>query len=252
MDSRHSTIAENALLGLSYRSRIAALNEKYPRVLVLLAGHFIGMEEGYAALRNLSTGSNVRLRLWAEEPLIETKSAGELAQCTGIDDLIHPRQAHTLSPADADAVFIPVLSLSLLSRLVQLDTGQPFVRMIVESLCAGKPVGALTLGAEPEHYRWGEQGLAQASPLLKETMRGMLSTLAGYGIKLLSPADAGSWLPSSHAVPPKKQVLTEEDILAALKLGSTAIRLRGPAVITPLARDTARQYGIEIIHAGLE
>jgi hypothetical protein len=203
MDSRHSTVAENALLGLSYRSRSSALNEAYPRVLVLLAGHFIGMEEGYAALRSLST-EKLRLRLWAEDQLLETKNAGELARQTGVDDLIPPGQAHKLSPADADALLIPVLSLSLLSRLVQLDTGHPFVRLIVENLCAGKPVGALTLGAEPEHYRWSEQ------------------------------------------------VLTEEDITAAAKLGRTTIRLKGPAVITPLARDTARQYGIEIIHAGLE
>jgi hypothetical protein len=250
MDSRHSTIAENALLGLSYRSRTAALNADYPRVLVLLAGHFIGMKEGYAAVRSLGT-SNVRLRIWAEDQLLETSNAGELARCTGVDDLIRPGQASTLSPADADALFIPVLSLSLLSRLVQLDTGHHFVRLIVESLCAGRPVAALTLGADPEHYRWGEQGLSQASPLLKENIRGMVSTLSGYGIKLLSPDDIGSWLPGG-AAPLKKQVLTEKDITAAVKLGRTSITLDGPAVITPLARDTARQYGIEIIHAGFE
>ncbi|OMF22485.1 hypothetical protein [Paenibacillus sp. FSL H8-0259] len=250
MDSRHSTVAENALLGLSYRSRTAALNEEYPRVLVLLAGHFIGMEEGYAALRSLSTG-NVRLRLWAEDQLLGTNNAGELARQTGVDDLIHPGQAHKLSPADADTLLIPVLSLSLLSRLVQLDTGHPFVRLIVENLCAGKPVGALTLGAEPEHYRWSEQGLSQASPLLKEKMRSMVTAISGYGIRLLAPSGLGSWLSSSNE-PPRKQVLTEEDIIAALKLGRTSITLNGPAVITPLARDTARQYGIEIIHVGFE
>lgn len=250
MDSRHSTVAENALLGLSYRSRTAALNEEYPRVLVLLAGHFIGMEEGYAALRSLCTGK-LRLRLWAEDQLPGTNSAGELARQTGVDDLIHPGQAHKLSPADADALLIPVLSLSLLSRLVQLDTGHPFVRLIVENLCAGKPVGALTLGAEPEHYRWSEQGLSQASPLLKEKVRSMVTAISGYGIRLLAPSDALNWL-SAGSAPLRKQVLTEEDITAALKLGRTSITLNGPAVITPLARDTARQYGIEINHAGFD
>lgn len=98
MDSRHSTVAENALLGLSYRSRTAALNEEYPRVLVLLAGHFIGMEEGYAALRSLST-EKLRLRLWAEDQLLETKNAGELARQTGVDDLIPPgRPINSLLP----------------------------------------------------------------------------------------------------------------------------------------------------------
>jgi hypothetical protein len=244
MDSRHSTVAENALLGLSYRSRTAALNEEYPRVLVLLAGHFIGMEEGYAAVRSLNTGP-VRLRLWAEDQLLGAQGAGELARCTGVDDLVLPGQSGLLSPAGTDALFIPVLALSLLSRLVQLDTGHPFVSLITQTLCAGKPVAALTLGAEPEHYRWGEQGLSQASPLLKGTMRSMVSVISGYGIKLLAPSDIGGWLAGGTS-PPKKQVLTEEDILAAVKLGRASILLNGPAAITPLARDTARQYGIEI------
>lgn len=219
-------------------------------MLVLLAGHFIGMEEGYAALRSLST-EKLRLRLWAEDQLLGTNNAGELARQTGVDDLIHPGQADKLSPADADALLIPVLSLSFLSRLVQLDTGHPFVRLIVENLCAGKPVGALTLGAEPEHYRWSEQGLSQASPLLKEKMRSMVTAISGYGIRLLAPSDALSWL-SAGSAPLRRQVLTEEDIIAAAKLGRTSITLNSPAVITPLARDTARQYGIELNHAGFE
>ncbi|WNS43033.1 hypothetical protein [Paenibacillus sp. MMS20-IR301] len=252
MDSRHSTLAENALLGLSYRSRAAQLNEDHPRVLVLLAGHFIGMEEGYAAVRSLSAGQpRLRLRLWVDDPLLDTGSTRQFAACTGVDDFIRPGQSVLPTSADAEALFIPVLSLSLLSRLVQLDTGHPFVRLIIEALCAGKPVGALTLGAQPDHYLWGERGLSQASPLLKAGIEGMVSTIAGYGIKLLTPSGISSWV-SAGAAPPGKQVLTAEDIRGAAGLGRTAIRLNGPSIITPLARDTARHYGIEIIHAGFE
>lgn len=247
MDSQHSAVAANALLGLSYRSRAAALQEDYPRVLVLLAGHFIGMEEGYAAVRSLSS-EKIRLQLWAEEHLLAAKSAGELVSRTGVDDLIIPTST-PLSLADADALFIPVLSLSLLSRLTQLDTNHPFVNLIVASLCAGKPVAALALGAEPEHYRWGEQGLAQASPLLKAEMHAMLGKIEGYGIKLLEPDQVCKWLSgvSGGKAAHKKQVLTAEDIYAAYKLGRTSIVLNGPAVITPLAADTARQYGIDLL-----
>ncbi|WP_019908483.1 hypothetical protein [Paenibacillus sp. HW567] len=248
MDSRHSTVAANALLGLSYRSRAAVLQEEYPRVLVLLAGHFIGMEEGYAAVRSLSSGK-IRLQLWAEEQLLASISAGELISRTGVDDLIIPTSSPCSPGAtDADALFIPVLSLSLLSRLTQLDTGHPFVNLIVASLCAGKPTAALTLGSEPEHYLWGEQGLSQASPLLKAEMHAMLGKIEGYGIKLLEPDQVCGWLSGTSAgkAAHKKQVLTAEDIYAAHKLGRTSIVLNGPAVVTPLAADAARQYGIEL------
>ncbi|MHA6533984.1 hypothetical protein [Paenibacillus sp. BAC0078] len=250
MDSRRSAVAANALLGLSYRSRAAALQEDYPRVLVLLAGHFIDMEEGFAAVHSLSS-EKVRLRLWAEEQFLAAISARELASRTGVDDLVIPTSS-PCSPGttDADALFIPVLSLSLLSRLTRLDTGHPFVNLIVASLCAGKPVAALALGAEPEHYRWGEQGLAQASPLLKAEMHAMLSKIEGYGIKLLEPDQVCKWLSGasgSKAAAHKKQVLTAEDIYAANKLRRTSIALNGPAVVTPLAADTARQYGIDLL-----
>ncbi|MBW4082795.1 hypothetical protein [Paenibacillus sp. S150] len=247
MDSRHSAVAANVLLGLSYGSREAALKEDYPRVLALLSGHFIGMEEGFAAMRSLSR-QKVRLQLWPEQRLLSAMSAGELAGRAGVDDILLPGRSSPPSPAggDADALFIPVLSLPLLSRLTVLDTGHPFVSLIVQSLCAGKPVAALALGAEPEHYCWGEQGLSHATPLLKDEIRAMAHKIEGFGIRLLEPGQAGSWLSGGKA-PQKKQVLTAEDIYAAHRLGRTSIVLNGPAVITPLARDAARQYGIELI-----
>ncbi|MRN56410.1 hypothetical protein [Paenibacillus monticola] len=244
MDSRHSTVAANILLGLSYGSRTAELKKDYPQVLTLLANHFIGMEEGFAAIRKLGA-SNVRLRLWVEDHLLHTMTLEEIVAQSGVDDIIHPTNSPLLSPTEADVLFIPVLSLSLLSRLTQLDTGHPFVQLIVSALCAGIPVGALTLGAEPGHYRWGEQGLSQASPFLKEQMLAMVSKIESFGIKLLEPDKVGNWLSSAKA-PLKKQVLTAEDIRSALKLDRTSIVLSRHAVITPLAADMAREYGIEL------
>ncbi|ULO08304.1 hypothetical protein H1230_05665 [Paenibacillus sp. 19GGS1-52] len=244
MDSRHSTVAANILLEMSYGSRAAELNKDYPRVLTLLANHFIGMEDGFAAIRKLGA-SNVRLRIWVEENLFNTMALEEIVAQSGVDDIILPANSLPPSPSEADALFIPVLSLSLLSRLTQLDTGHPFVQLIVLALCAGKPVAALTLGAEPDHYRWGEQGLSQASPLLKEQMLAMVSTIEGFGIKLLEPDKVGNWLSSAEA-PLKKQILTAEDIRSARKLDRTIIVLSRHAVITPLAADMAREYRIEL------
>lgn len=246
MDSRHSTVAASALLGLAYRSREQELNKDFPRVLILLAGHFIGMEEGYAAIEQLNR-TRLRLRLAADEQLLRDITVQELAAKTGVDDIIAPATLRSCSPQAAGLLFIPVLSLSLLSRLAQLDAGDPFVELIVRTLCAGKPVGALTLGANPGHYRWGEQGMFQAPLRLKDELKRKLEAIADFGITLLEPDQVSRWIDTAQTQPkPGRQVLTAEDIQAAARLGTTSIRLAAPAVITPLAADLAREHGIEI------
>ncbi|WP_310830219.1 hypothetical protein [Paenibacillus pedocola] len=244
MDSRHSAVTASALLGLAYRSREQELNKDFPRVFILLAGHFIGMEEGYSAIRQLDR-NRTRLRLAADEQLFRDITVQELAAATGVDDITAPAGLRSCSSEAADMLFIPVLSLSLLSRLVQLDASDPFVELIVRFLCAGKPVGTLTLGANPGHYRWGEQGMFQAPPRLKDELQHKLTAIEDFGITLLEPDQVNRWITSAQARL-SRQVLTAEDIQAAVRLGTTSIRLAASAVITPLAADLARQHGIEI------
>ncbi|WP_042196230.1 hypothetical protein [Paenibacillus camerounensis] len=246
MDSRHSTVAANTLLSLAYRSREQELNRDFPRVLILLTGHFISMEEGYTAIRQLDH-FRMRLKLAADEPLLRDISIQQLAAKTGIDDITVPAALRLLTPEAADLLFLPVLSLPLISRLSALDASDPYVEQIIRFVCAGKPVGALTLGANPGHYRWGEQGLLHAPPRLKDELKRKLATLEDFGITLLEPDQVNHWITSVQSRL-HKQVLTAEDIQDAAKLGRMSIRLSAPAVVTPLAADLARQYGIEIIY----
>ncbi|WP_342563014.1 hypothetical protein NST84_26205 [Paenibacillus sp. FSL R7-0345] len=245
MDSRHSTVAANTLLSLAYRSREQKLNKDYPRVLILLTSSFIGTEEGFTAIRQLER-SRMRLKLAVDEQLLHNHTAQQLAAKTGIDDIATSAALRSLAPVAADLLFIPVLSLPLLSRLSMLDAGDPYVELIIRFICAGKPVGALTLGSNPGHYCWGEQGLLHAPPGLQAALKNKLEGIEDFGITLLEPDQVNHWITSAQ---PRlhKQVLTAEDIQDAVTLGRTSIRLSAQAVITPLAADLARQHDIEII-----
>ncbi|AIQ49340.1 hypothetical protein R70723_28170 [Paenibacillus sp. FSL R7-0273] len=245
MDSRHSTVAANTLLSLAYRSREQELNKDFPRVLILLTGNFIGMEEGFTAIRQLER-SRMRLKLAADEQLLQNYTAQQLAEKTGIDDIATSAALRSLAPEAADLLFIPVLSLPLLSRLCMLDAGDPYVELIIRFICAGRPAGTLTLGANPGHYRWGEQGLLHAPPGLQAALKHKLDAIEDFGITLLEPDQVNHWITSAQSRL-HKQVLTAEDIQDAVSLGRTSIRPSVQAVITPLAADLARQHGIEII-----
>lgn len=246
MDCRRSTIATRALLELSYRGSSSPLHVAYPLITVLLADHFIGLEEGFHAIRMLHS-RKLRLRVRVERELAERMPLSELINQCGVDDIVRPASCiQAVQPDEAEALFIPVLSLSLLNRIIQLDTGHPFVGLILQALCSGKPVGALSFAADPSHFIWADQGLAHAPYALKQEASRLLDKIKDFGIRLLEPDSAADWLAESGRAPAKKRVVTAEDIIAARKLGRTAIAVPEHAIITPLAADTAREQHIEI------
>lgn len=299
-DSASSTVARNTLLALADRSLggTGPRQAASPRMIVLLGEHFVGMAEGFAAIRKLQ-GQRLRLQLWVEEAVLAAYSVADIIRLSGVDDLVWPQQripqepggggkqsgVHTNSPpvrasdaavqeeaagsksppsptrqhaaasnqsggfTAADLLFIPVLSLSLLGRIAALDTGHPFVLLILQALCAGKPVGALSLAADPDHWAWSEQGYAHIPPLLREEMNSLLAKAAGYGIQMLAADAIQHWLASAcdiTARPQGRQIITAEDVESVRRLGRSRMALRPHALVTPLAADLARQYGIEL------
>jgi hypothetical protein len=58
------------------------------------------------------------------------------------------------------------------------------------------------------------------------------------------PPAAGIW--QIQMQPQKRQLITREDVLAALRQGVKVIALQPDAVVTPLARQVAKEKGIEL------
>lgn len=300
-DSRSSTVTHNTLLALTDRSPDGTRPRQAasPRVIVLLSEHFVGMVEGFAAIRKLQ-GQRLQLQLWVEEAVLAAYSVADIIRLSGVDDLVWPQRiipqepggdskvsfVHSNSPpvrasdaaaqaeaavsrspllpdchhaaacnqsggiTAADLLFIPVLSLSLLGRIAALDTSHPFVRLVLQALCAGKPVGALSLAADPDHWAWSEQGYAHIPPLLRDDMHALLGKASGYGIHMLAADAIPHWLTSVCDIttrPQSRQIITAEDVESVRRLGRSRMALQPHALVTPLAADLARQYGI-VLH----
>jgi len=60
---------------------------------------------------------------------------------------------------------------------------------------------------------------------------------------------AAAPLPPSNGSP-ARQVVTEEDVIAARAAGQDELRLRAGALVTPLARDAAHDKGIRLVEGG--
>lgn len=245
-DDRRSSLVRRTLLELAYRSSQETLNVRYPRMQVLISPCQAGMKDICLAVRRLRE-EKLRLRLWPEEEWFGPMPLGELVSLCGVDDMVTPAQAPKGPDYEADMVFIPGLSPGLLSRIIRLDDSHPFVRMILWALFSGKPVAALSLGTNPRHVVWMEQGMGFASSGLQAELNRQLGQLEGYGVQLLEPDQTAAWV---HRVRQESRAprptLTAEDIYAAARLGRTVLAVPEGTLVTPLARDEARERGIRL------
>jgi len=63
------------------------------------------------------------------------------------------------------------------------------------------------------------------------------------------PLEAAAPRASSNG-PHTRQVVTEDDVIAARADGRHELRLRAGAIVTPLARDAARDKGVRLVEGG--
>lgn len=254
MQSSSSALAVRTAAEMLYRGREDELDRQYPRMLVLLTQYWIGMEEGLAAVRQLA-GMKLRLQLYVDPALRQVLGRREIAQVTGVDDFLGPdadfRDAGGntgMEPPLASNIqylFIPVLSFSLMSRISRLDDESPVVRLILQGLCSGRKVAALRAGVEDGGPEWTTRGCSMP-PAIRREAADMLGSLRSYGVTLLGSERIDEWIAGSRG---KKELIAGDDILSAVSEGVSELKTGRGSIITPLARDLAAQYGIQILQA---
>src|SRR5699024_10641637 len=114
-------------------------------------------------------------------------------------------------------------------------------------LMSGKKVIASSSSANPFDPSMEASGLNQGTMLLKRRLKEQLNTLKGFGIELID--DMSKLVLTAKRVEEKtgkKSVLTADDIQQARTAGHANIMIENNTIITPLARDVAKQYGITI------
>lgn len=242
-----SALLRNTLLTLSYRHRVEELTKDYPGVIVLLTYGTVGMEEGFQAIQQMKE-ENVRLQLWVDDHLTKYFSLEEVVQRTGVNDFKlerhDPRQPEPTFPI----LFLPVLSYSLVSKIMQMDGQDWFTSVIMESIFAGGRVGGISAGADPFHPLWKEKGWDQAPITLKLEMKTRLRQIRSYGIDLLEVNESVQWTQNITKQTRKKRVISEATIQQALVKGLKTIQVdRGSSLMTPLARDLAKLHGLQIL-----
>lgn len=150
------------------------------------------------------------------------------------DDLVH----------QFEAVVLPVLNLDLLPRLALLLGDTPPVQLAVAALVQGVPV----LAAPEEVDRFRRHAARLPAGLLAVVQQ-HLRAIEALGVRLLPARALAQELSGSLAVGSAsrgRDVITQEDLLAAVQAGQQLFEVASGAIVTPLALETARQRGIEV------
>ncbi|WP_370222500.1 hypothetical protein [Cytobacillus sp.] len=233
-------MAKNTLQELYLRND--SFRDRKPHILALLTSHMIGMEPGFSYLKEL-TKEDITLRMTAEEEMLKQVQLQKLVLLTGNDDWISPSMVHEQLIDHFDEIFLPILSFSLITDILSLNEKRPMVRIILKGLLRGKRVTALKAGGDPFSQYWKLKGMDKGPDLLKRKLNQQLAELKMLGIRLLEFNE-----PADFAVQPlKKTVITDESLRFAHLNKLDQIAVPKGAIITPLARDTAKELKIEII-----
>ncbi|PAV29746.1 hypothetical protein CIL05_10290 [Virgibacillus profundi] len=244
LTNRQSTVVDSTLRELFFRNKKPAVNAHSKTVLVLLFYHMNGLERDLKELNDLHE-NNIRVRICPDEQILDHYDVNDLAKLTGIDDWISMKDVET-QKEQFDHFYIPILPFSTVSDLLNFNDVRPSIRIVLWALMRGRQVSTFSAGADPYHTIWQELGLNHGTANLKVEMKKQLQQIRGFGIQLVENENnlIDHFLTSFQKN--KNQVITANMIIKLAKAGRSYMEIDQQTIITPLARDTARKYQVEI------
>lgn len=170
---------------------------------------------------------------------IQIEEADELDEAVILADLIAPHQL----------TFFPALSENVIAKAASGIFDEPLARLLLKAIEHGKPIIAIA----PEI----SSGLRKNSPALFRLRQTHRQKIEQFGVRLIEQKDISkvllSALPKStfkDAAPQihsgNKQLLTAQDIEKAAKEGKSKLVVPYRSIITPLAKDRARDLNVSI------
>ena len=222
-----------------------------PKLLAVFTGGMKGAETALKELAGLresfritGAASASAIRMFGKDRLAAAADewidgAGNPAEACGVDGF--------------DAVVFPTLSQNTAAKAAQGIRDGFACDAMACALLAGRRVVAARDSVCP-----GRAGGAYAGML-----RTILERLVAFGVTLCdandlgaavrgcsAPASASPEPPRKPAAKGKKTVITASAVQDAARAGKTEITLDAAAILTPLARDEARERGIRFVRSG--
>ena len=233
--------------------------------LAIFTGGTIGLEESLIELQKIQAlhiEVSVVLSMAAEKIIGIDLIKKQLGSNINLVTTHSPYPGKLLR--DSDFVIVPVLTQNTVAKLAYTLSDTLPSTLIMQGLMMGKPILAAMNAADPQDGWRIQKNMGRATPALAESLRQNLKKVESYGIELVHVDQLAigsqkildrigkkafcSPQGESHDMGRgKKSILDAETIKAAASNGLKSITTTNNTIITPLARDVAREYSIEIV-----
>ena len=227
------------------------------QALAIFTGGTIGFEESLAQLKRIQE-DNVEITAVlspaAEKIWGSTRIQEELGAHINIIDAQSAYPGKLLH--EADLVLVPVLTQNTAAKLALTFSDTLATTLVLQALMLGKPVIAAANAADPTDGLRVKGNMGNASPGLLQALRDNLKKMGSYGIRLV---DVGCLAEESKKItnrnlnktiagaPVAKGLLDVAGVKAAAAGGAGSLVISRGTIVTPLARDVARDYGLDIV-----
>jgi hypothetical protein len=226
------------------------------QLLAVFTGGVIGLEQALAELKRLKT-DGARFTVVLSQAAEQVIGVERIQTALGNDvEIVY---SHSPYPGrqlqEAKGVLVPVLTRNTAAKLAVTLADTMVATLIFQALMLGKPVLAARDAADPQKvWRVGNPA-AKAPPGLMNALEANLKKLESLGMRLLPverlAGEAASLVlkeeqPTQHKPAAKRGVLNAETIKAAAAQGNRKLWIAPGTLVTPLARDLAHEYGVEL------
>ncbi len=239
------------------------LQKKLKKATVLFTGGSYGFPDALEQLKLLQADDwdlNILLSNHAEYVLTPQLIREQL----GNAKVYVEKDVMELSPfyGEVSALIVPTLTLNTAAKIALGIADNMATNLASHMLMSGIPVIAAKDACDMQNPIRAQLGLDKASQTYDAKMGEHLSTLESYGVKLVKAKELYETVqrivfPFSNqakAVPApakkiydfKKKVLTRNDVIEA-KQKERILRIPQTTILSPLAFETAKEFGVEII-----
>ncbi|WP_406678361.1 flavoprotein [Neomoorella carbonis] len=234
------------------------------RILALFCGGTIGAEEGRSELKKLVTaGYKVRIVFTpaAEKVLGEEWVRSELGNTEIITETDRRSASELLK--ETDIILVPVLTLNSAAKVAHGIADTLVTTLIMSSLLSGKCVVAARNACDLNNPIRAKLGMNRGNAAYQRLFADCLTRLEQYGIRLvdiqnLAAVVEGEVESSQFADGREAVKAADRGLVFSGRILSRAdvatwtepiLKVTDGTLITPLARDVARDRGIEIIQS---
>jgi hypothetical protein len=230
--------------------RIESLNKT---ALVIFTGGNMGLEEVLKQLNRLIEDKwNLKVFL--------TKSAERVITSQYVKERLNLSHLYPESLVDNEKallkdvkhIIIPTLTMNSAAKIALGIADTMATNIIAGAIMKGLTVTAAIDACDPKNTERLAKGYNKIPPAYEKRISAYLYDLQGYGVKL---AESGNLY---HAVSSKslenrpedifipKKIITSEDVINVKNNGTNKMCITQGTIVTLLAKDTARELGVDI------